>query len=206
MDDHKGGRLVPVEETEAEKTHRHLEEVRMRADMDKRQYKYEEYMRLAVPKAIEALRKEAAEKIVEAEKLEAMLKAYPNLRKKEGRWKKIAYYSKDVNALVDRFDRRFNCGCCVDSPLEIWPYLETPIGNIYSDPSDFRVGEKESHYGGTVPHKGWDKTMRAAGIPESIIGAVGMIFTRDAAEAKRAAEELYAEERDPNSDADEPPV
>lgn len=118
------------------------------------------------------------DQLAAADKLEVLLKEYPNLRKRTGRWNKVAFYTKDVNALVTRFDQRFNCGCCSHSPLEIWPYLETPHGNIYSDPPDFFVGRRGSYSEGDTPDKGWDSKMRDAGIPEPIIGAVGMHFRR----------------------------
>jgi hypothetical protein len=186
--------LTPEQKAAADAEH-----AKWAADSAKRLKDYEEAVRLAVPRDIETFRKEASEKLAEASRLEAMLKVYPNLRKHTGRWNKVAYYSKDVNALVTRFDIRHNCGCCNDSPLEVWPYVETPFGNVYSDPSMFRVGEKEPFYGGDVPHKGWDKTLRDAGIPESIIGAVSMHFRQEAEEAKEMAGRLYDNERDPDS-------
>jgi hypothetical protein len=196
------GILGEEEETPEQKAKREAEAAERAAFWEKKKFEDAEAVRLAVPRTIEKLRKEAAEKLAEADKLEAMFRAYPNLLKKVGRWDKVAYYSKDVNSLVTRFDIRHNCGCCNDSPLEVWPYLETPFGNIYSDPAEFRVGEKEPFYGGDVPHKGWDTTMRAAGIPEGIIGAVGMHFRQDAEKAKRLAADIYGGEKDP--DADEP--
>jgi hypothetical protein len=161
--------------------------------------KQEEAVIFAVPRAIVALRKEAAEKIAEADKLAALLEMYPNLRQRTGRWKKVVYSSGDVNKVVDRFDIRHNCGCCNDSPLEVWPYLETPHGNVYSDPPEFRVGQKEPFYGGDVPRKGWEQEMRSAEIPDAIIGAVSMHFKRSATEAKELAGRIYdGEERDPD--------
>jgi hypothetical protein len=133
-----------------------------------------------------------------------MLQAFPNLRRREGRWKKIAYYTKDVNTRVTRFDSRHNCGCCDDSPLEIWPYLETPYGKVYSDPPEFRVGERDSCYGGDIPHKGWDARMRDAGIPEEVIGPVSMIFRDSADQILQSVEKIYGGEKDPEED--EPPV
>ena len=79
--------------------------------------------------------------------------------------------------------------------------METPYGNVYSDPPDFRVGQKESYYGGDVPYKGWDQKMRSAEIPEGIIGAVSMHFRRSADEAKETAASIYdGHERDADSD------
>lgn len=191
------------EETPEQKAAREAEAAKWKADQEKRQREYEEAIRLAVPRDIEQLRKEAAEKLALATQLEQLLAKYPNLRKHTGRWNKVAYYSKDVNALVDRFDMRHNCGCCNDSPLEVWPYLETPLGKVYSEPSMFRVGEKEPFYHGDRPYKGWDKQLRDAGIPEPIIGAVKMHFKREADEARELADSLYESEKDPN---DEPAV
>lgn len=187
------------EETPEQKAEREAAAAKREAEHAAWKAKQEEDIRLAVPRDIEKLRKEAAEKLALADQLEQLLVKYPNLRKHTGRWNKVAYYSKDVNALVDRFDMRHNCGCCNDSPLEIWPYLETPLGKVYSEPSMFRVGEKEPFYHGDIPYKGWDKTMRDAGIPEPLIGAVKVHFRREADEAREMADRIY-DERDPNDD------
>jgi hypothetical protein len=181
------------EETPEQAAERERKAAEWNADSEKRQREHEEAVRLAVPRDIERLRKEAAEKIAEADQLEHLLAQYPNIRKHTGRWNKVAYYTKDVNTLVNRFDMRHNCGCCNDSPLEVWPYLETPLGKVYSDPSMFRVGEKEPFYHGDRPLKGWDKQMRDAGIPEPIVGAIGMHFRREAQEAKELAASIYNE-------------
>ncbi len=196
------GVLGEEEETPEQKAKREAEAAERAASWEKKKFEDAEAVRLAVPRMIATLRKEAAEKLAEAEKLEALFKMYPNLLKKTGRWDKVAYYSKDVNGLVTRFDIRHNCGCCRDSPLEVWPYLETPNGKVYSDPAEFRVGEKEPFYGGDIPHKGWDKMMRDAGIPEGIIGAVSMHFRRAAEEAKSLASTIYDGERDPEADVE----
>lgn len=141
---------------------------------------------------VDKLRQEAAEKLSTANSIEARTKEFPNLRRHVGRWEKVVYCTKDVNANVTRFDMRHNCGCCSDSPLEVWPYFETPNGPIYSDPPMFFVGER-GPYGGDVPEPGWDDKMRAAGIPEIIIGAVGVHFERCAKEAREAVEEVYGD-------------
>jgi hypothetical protein len=142
---------------------------------------------------VEKLRKEAAEKLAEAESIEARTKAYPTLQRFEGRWKKVVYFTKDVNAQVNRFDIRHNCGCCPDSPLEIWPYLETPHGPIYSDPPRFMVGER-SRYGGDRPYLKWEAEMQKVGLPEGIIGAVSMHFKQCAEDARESIEAEYGDE------------
>jgi hypothetical protein len=152
------------------------------------QKKVEEDARLAVPRAIEKLRKEAAAALAQADQIESLLKEYPDLRQFTGRWNKVAYYSKSVNTKVDRFDLRHNCGCCNDSPLELWPYLETPGGNVYSDPPKFIIGEK--HWiAGDRSEVGWKESLKTAGLPETIIGAVSMHFRKCADERRVMAED-----------------
>lgn len=147
---------------------------------------------------IAAIRKEQ-DKRLEAERLERIATAYPDLRKYVGRWGKVAYCSKSVNSKVNRFDLRHSCGCCTDSLLELWPYLETPDGNVYSDPPVFWIGEQ--HWiAGDLPKKGWRRELRAAGIPEVIIQAAEDHFRRGAEDRKSAVEDdeldLDAEDSD----------
>jgi hypothetical protein len=127
---------------------------------------------------LEKLNKEVVERTAEAGRLARLSVAFPDLQKHVGRWNKVAYYSPSVNSKVERFDLRHNCGCCSDSPLEIWPYLETPDGRVYSDPPCFQVGEK--HYlGGDKPYPKWKEKLEAAGLPEVLIGAISVHFRVD---------------------------
>ena len=136
---------------------------------------------------VAAIRNEQDKKRLEAERLERLAASYPDLQKHVGRWNKVAFYSKAVNGRVDRFDLRHNCGCCRDSPLELWPYLETPDGNVYSDPPKFVIGEQ--HWiSGDRPRKGWKDELRKAGLPDLIVGAVEAHFRRGADERRAAAE------------------
>lgn len=135
--------------------------------------------------------KEAASQLAEAERLKKLAEAFPDVRKHVGRWNKVAYCSKSVNPKVERFDMRHNCGCCNDSPLEVWPYLETPHGKVHSDPPMFFVGERDPWSYGDRPSPGWKGKMQEAGIPEVIIGAVSMHFKRCRDEAREHADSLY---------------
>lgn len=130
---------------------------------------------MSIQEDIDKLTKEATQRKDEIQQLSALWAEFPDLQKRVGRWNKVAYYSKSVNPKVQRFDIRHNCGCCNDSPLEIWPYLETPHGKVYSDPPMFQVGEK--HWiSGDKPYAGWKTKLRDADIPEVIIGAVQVHF------------------------------
>lgn len=141
---------------------------------------------------VERLRKEALANSAEATRIERLAEKYPNLRRFEGRWKKVVYCSKDVNTKVTGFDMRHNCGCCSDSPLEVWPYLETPYGPVYSDPPQFFVGER-GFYGGDIPDAGWEAKLRNDGIAEPIIESVAAHFAKCAEEAKAAVAEEYGD-------------
>lgn len=158
------------------------EKARRAAEQAERLREVEEDRRLAVPRTIDTLRKEAAEKMVEADRLAGLLVAFPDIRKYTGRWNKVAYYSKTANTQVNDFDSRHNCGCCVDSPLEIWPYVETPHGRVYADPPMFSVGERDPNTYGDRPNTGWDTQLRNASIPEAIIERVSHLFQDEDAE------------------------
>lgn len=136
----------------------------------------------------ERLRKEAEAKLAEAARLERLQQEFPDLKRYVGRWNKVAYYSASVNERCDKYDIRHNCGCCNDSPLELWPYVETPFGNVYSDPPKFVVGER--HWlSGDRPEKGWREKLLAAKIPQAIVDAVSYRFKSDAEERKQLAED-----------------
>lgn len=142
---------------------------------------------MSIHQDIAKLKEERDQKDQEAKRLETLLAEFPDLQKYTGRWNKVAFYSKAVNSRVDRFDLRHNCGCCNDSPLELWPYLETPHGKVYSDPPKIVIGEQ--HWiSGDTPSPGWKKKLQEAGLPETIIGAVSMHFKKCAEERKLLAE------------------
>lgn len=122
----------------------------------------------------EKLRKEAEEKLAEVNRLERLQQAFPDLKKRTGRWNKVAFYSKTVNEKVDEFDSRHNCGCCSDSPLEIWPYMNTPDGKVFSDPPCFTVGERDGY--GDRPYDNWSNALREARISGNVIERISMLF------------------------------
>ncbi len=149
---------------------------------------------MTIQEDLTRIRNEAGEKAAEAERLEKLLQAYPDLQVYRGRWNKVAYFSKSVNGQATQHDQRHNCGCCSDSPLEIWPYAETPLGKVYSDPPCFTVGERCEF--GDHPYGGWAGKMREAGIPEVTIEAVQAHFDACAASARALLDETYGESDD----------
>jgi hypothetical protein len=147
-----------------------------------------------VTEIVTAMRDAATGLHREADQLEYLMTDFPDLKKKVGRWNKVVFYSRSVNARVTDYDSRHNCGCCQDSPLEIWPYVMTEHGRVYSDPPEFRVGERDPMLSGDRPYEGWDKKMREAEIPETIIAAVAVHFHKHAEEARAYVDAMYPEE------------
>jgi hypothetical protein len=134
-------------------------------------------------------RKSAMEASDRAEKLERLATLYPDLKKQVGRWEKVAYNSSpSANEHVDKFDLRHNCGCCDDSPLELWPYLETEFGKVYSSPVPFVVGEKEYSHGDR-PYGNWKQLLNEAKIPDSIIEQIQSYFDKQEQERQESSED-----------------
>lgn len=148
---------------------------------------------MSLEKEIQKTKEEAAAKVVEAERLEKLMASFPDIKKHTSRWGAVRYYTKVINTIANRFDIKHSCGCCSDSPLEVWPYAETPVGNVYSDPPRFTIGEK--HWmGGDVASEGWKDGLREAGIPEDMIGAMGMHFKRCQANREESVRNLNEDE------------
>lgn len=127
---------------------------------------------------INELQKEIENKQVELDNLKKLLELYPNLKKHINRWGYVKYYSKNVNSICDNYDLGHNCGCCEDSPLELWLYKETEYGKVYSDPIGIMIGEKDPYYRCDKPYEGWEKELRGYNITESIINKVSKTFEK----------------------------
>lgn len=106
--------------------------------------------------------------------LEKLKAQFPDLRVHINRWKTQRYYSALANELAEHYDMKHNCGCCGDSPLEVWPYTEYEGQRVYSDPPVFTVGENS--YFGDVPHEGWEDKLRVAKIKEKLIDSIQIHF------------------------------
>jgi hypothetical protein len=174
------------EMTDEERAEIEAENAARKAESERWRAKQEEDARTAVAREIATLRAEAEAKKAESDRLTALLAAFPDLRRYEGRWKKVAYWSPTVNEKVTDFDYRANCGCCSDSPIEVWMYVETPHGRVYSDPPMFFVGHRNAEMGGDDPEAGWQEKLRAARLPEAIVERVGHLFRARATEDDEA--------------------
>jgi len=131
----------------------------------------------SVKDEISSIEKEITEKQHSLKQLKSMLESYPDLEVHTGRWNKKVYSSRSVNSLVNNYDTRHNCGCCSDSPLEVWPYLETEYGKIYSSPAMFFVGQKNEYRYGDLSDPGWEDKLRKENIPEELIERMSSLFS-----------------------------
>lgn len=143
----------------------------------------------AVKVEIGKLRNEAELKKKEAHRLELLEKQFSDLKKYEGRWEKVVFYSVIANEQATNYDWRYNCGCCTDSTVEVWPFFETELGKVYSDPPVFRVGYKKNYRAGL--RAGWDKELRQARISENIIEKIGKSFPMNENETEEPEEEDF---------------
>jgi hypothetical protein len=110
---------------------------------------------------------------------------FPNLKRHVDRWRAERFCSIEANKRVTNCTIKHNCGCCPDSPLEVWPYLVFTDGIfIYSDPPSFMVGEKNGYGYGDIPYNNWKKKMREANIPETIIEKVKEYFEKNKPESE----------------------
>ena len=110
----------------------------------------------------------------EIDKTLELIKKFPNLANHVNRWEKVRLYTSHVNKIVDKFDMSHNCGCCSDSALELWPYVEIDGMKIYSSPPVFLIGEKCGS--GDTPDVDWRKDLEEHNIPICIINEVTKYF------------------------------
>lgn len=129
---------------------------------------------MSIEKYIQKKEKEIEDLSKEVEGIKKLLKIYPDLKYHTNRWGTIRLYSKSVNPDTTSYDMGHNCGCCDDSPLEVWPYIEIDGLQIYSDPPIFMIGEKDSwsnEYSESA-YPGWDKEMGEAKISKTVIDKI----------------------------------
>lgn len=112
--------------------------------------------------------------------LKSLKAIYPDLERGKGRWDKIYVCSASVNNKVTNYETRYNCGCCGDTPLEVWFFVELDGGKkkVYSNPASFFVAKK-SNWGSDEPIAGWKDELRKSNIPESMIKQISDFVIRE---------------------------
>ena len=108
-------------------------------------------------------------------KIREALTRYPDLKQNTSRWRDIRYCTPALNGSVTDCEIKHACGCCPDSLIYVWPYVENDGFRLYAHPIPFTVGNKYID-DGEEPREGWDIKMREAGIPELVIQKVVRFF------------------------------
>lgn len=142
--------------------------------------------------------KKLAEINAEIAREEALKILYPDLKRYVGRWNKVGYCSASVNAQCIKYETRHNCGCCNDSPLELWPYVETPHGRVYSSPTGMFIGERDPFSYGDVSRAGWREQLKTNGFSDALIESVACMFADEKQKALDAIEERFSEDGKPD--------
>jgi len=122
----------------------------------------------SIEDVVKSLENDAQDKSKEIKRLLALKEMFPDLKQQTGRWGKVTYSSAQVNSRVTDAETRFNCGCCNDSPFEVWPYMETELGRVHSYPAKFTIGERDYGYNVRL-YFDWEDELRKHNIPDSLI-------------------------------------
>lgn len=133
-------------------------------------------------KKIDQLRNEINKYNKEIDKLENIIKLYPDaiIEYKRGG----GYYccSASVNDKANKVIITHSCGCCSDASLVAFPYIETKYGNIYSNPCKFHIGER-------FLNNNWKDGLLAANISNEIIDQIKSHMKQICDEALEEAKE-----------------
>jgi hypothetical protein len=107
--------------------------------------------------------------------IKQLLTTYPDLKRHKSRWGEERYCSPMFNTSVTDCEITHACGCCPDSAIYVWPYLEKDGHRLYAYPIPFHVGE--ANYGnGENSLDNWEDKLRSAHIPDHIIQKVQRFF------------------------------
>jgi hypothetical protein len=112
-------------------------------------------------------------------KLKAARIKFPKLRLGWDRWKNEYFYTPEVNAIADKVDFHYNCGCCADSPLLASCYTESSGMKIYGDPYEICIGEKNQFGSGDIPGLKWEPYVREKGFGDIIIEKMKEYFQQN---------------------------
>jgi hypothetical protein len=101
--------------------------------------------------------------------IEMLSHEFPDIQVSRDRWDHEFYTAKSANVSVTSAWFNHNCGCCADSPLQMWPYLEVNGTRIHSDPMKFMIGEKCPNCSRDIADPGWERDLQKSGIPDAVI-------------------------------------
>lgn len=82
---------------------------------------------------------------------------------------KSYWCSAQANPEVDRFEVHGSSRSAEASPLEVWTYISTLEGRLYSDPPCHRIGEAVIGGFGELPDFGWESFLGLSKINKDLI-------------------------------------
>lgn len=134
-------------------------------------------------KHIEKLTKEVAERQKELSIVQKLLERFPDLTVETDRWHVVRFSAPSANSQVTLFETKHNCGCCADSPLEVWPYLLSDGVRVHSSPASITIGERKSYGFGDAPYPGWQGRLLKLGIPNELVERIEHVFPEESEES-----------------------
>ena len=110
--------------------------------------------------------------------MEKVLELYPDIEEHTDRWSNKRISSSSINSETDQVFINHNCGCCDDSPLQVWPYKNVNGIEVFSNPACFIIGEKIPFYSGIGerPYDNWQEKLRKENITETVINKRQIFF------------------------------
>lgn len=102
------------------------------------------------------------------------MEQYPDLKLQPDRWGQRRLVSATVNGIATDCQIKHSCGCCYDSAIEAWPFVDFNGLRIYADGSPFIVGV--GSYSGEIPREGWQRELKDRGLSNAIIEKVQAYF------------------------------
>lgn len=115
----------------------------------------------------------------EIENKKKLLERFPDLEEHRDRWGNIRFISSEINTIADKVFINHNCGCCPDSPLQAWPYKEFFGIKVFSNPTQFFVGQKNQFGIGDIPDQDWEEELRKENISEEAIKEIQKYFNEN---------------------------
>lgn len=103
----------------------------------------------------------------------------PDLEITYDRWKVKRYSSLEVNARATKYYTGYSCGCCSDSPLFLYPFIELDGIRVHTKPVRFYIGERcEYTEDGIRYDTDCLEEMKKQGLSSILIDEVKLLVTR----------------------------
>lgn len=111
---------------------------------------------MQIQEKIDKLKAETLKFDKEIARLKLIVEKFPDAFVAQDRWKNERVFSKTASPLCDQYDWKHSCGCCADSPVQVWPYLETEFGKVFAAEAPFYVMARDEHGMGIYLRNGFD--------------------------------------------------